>query len=695
MPNRLAQATSPYLLQHANNPVDWYEWGSEALERARSEDKPILLSIGYAACHWCHVMERESFEDAATAAAMNDRFVCIKVDREERPDLDQIYMAAVQAMTGHGGWPMTVFLTPEGRPFWGGTYFPPEPRHGMPAFGQVLAAIHDAWTTKRAEITQQGARLTEHIGAQARLRDTGALLGEDVVTDAARAMIEALDDEWGGFGQAPKFPQPMSLEFLLRAHLRGTPDALSAVTLSLTKMARGGIFDQVGGGFHRYAVDRIWLVPHFEKMLYDNAQLVRLYARAWQVVGDPLYAETALRTAEYLMREMRHPDGGFFSSQDADSEGVEGTFYVWDYDELIALAGEDMPLAIAAFAASGDGNWEGSNILWHPDPLDEVATDTGSSVDEVRAAVARVRDRLFDVRAARVPPATDDKVLAAWNGLAIAGLAETGRIFGRADLIEAAARAADFVLANLRRDDGRLLRAWRDGRTSGLGFLDDHAMMADACLTLYETTFEPRWWDTARDLEAQMRALFADPDGGGFFDTGSDAERILLRPKELVDNAVPSGNATASDVLLRVAALSGEAEPERVATGFLRLVTPLMAGSPLGFGTALTAVDRSVFPRREIAVVGEPGSADTEALIQVARARFIPDAVVAVGPEGSIEPALLRDRPTRDGKATAYVCEHFACKEPVTTPAELAAQLEPARTDAAVSSGRADTDVPL
>jgi uncharacterized protein YyaL (SSP411 family) len=668
--NRLANATSPYLLQHARNPVDWYEWGPEALARARDEDRPILLSIGYAACHWCHVMERESFEDEDTARAMNERFVCVKVDREERPDLDAVYMTAVQAMTGHGGWPMTMFATPDGRPFFGGTYFPPEPRHGMPAFRQVLDAVHDAWINKREDIEKQSAEITEYVARASRPRAAGAdALGVETTQQAARGILESLDAEWGGFGAAPKFPQPMTLEFLLRMHLRGAESALDAVTLTLDKMARGGIFDQVGGGFHRYSVDRVWLVPHFEKMLYDNAQLLRLYARAWQVTGRDLYRDTAIKTGEWMLREMRHPDGGFYSSLDADSEGVEGKFYVWPYEELIAVAGDDMPLVIAAFAASGDGNFEGANIPWRPVGDDEVAAAAGTTPEELNAAVARASAKLLEARRARVRPATDDKVLASWNGLAIAGLAEAGRTLGRPDFVDAAERAAEFVTDVLRAPDGRLLRAWRDGRTSGPAFLDDHAMLADGLLTLYETTFDVQWYEHAMRLARAMVDLFFDPEGG-FFDTGADADALVVRPKDIFDNALASGNSAASDVLLRLAALAGDQDLEREGLGFLQMIQPAMAQQPLGFGAALSALDRHLGPATEIAIVGDLAGTETARLVEVATARYLPNRVLAAGPPGSEEPALLRGRPLLEA-ATAYVCEHHTCLEPVTAPAGL------------------------
>jgi uncharacterized protein len=677
-PNRLAGETSPYLLQHAWNPVDWYPWGPDALERAGAEDKPILLSIGYAACHWCHVMAHESFEDAETAALMNQHFVCVKVDREERPDLDGIYMDAVQAMTGQGGWPMTVFLTPEGAPFYAGTYFPKLERPGLPSFSRVLLAVADAWERRREDARRQGAQLVELIAAQATLPGAGGdgQPDEAVLREAFEGLRRSFDASWGGFGPAPKFPQPMTLELLLRCHLRGFDGALDMATLTLDRMAAGGIFDQLGGGFHRYSTDGRWLVPHFEKMLYDNAQLVRVYLHAWQLTGRARYREVAARTADYLLRELRHPDGGFFSSQDADSEGVEGRFFVWDHDELVRVGGEP---AARWFGASPRGNWEGTNVLWTPQPAAVVAEQAGISVEELERAVTDARARLFQAREVRVHPATDDKVLAAWNGLAISALAEAGRILGEPRYVDAAVTAAEFVLAALRGPDGRLLRSWRDGRQGGPGYLDDHACMAEACLTLYETTFELRWLREAKRLAAALLELFADPGGDGLYQTGSDAEPLVVRPRELFDNAVPAGSSVAADVLQRLGRLTGEQGWERSGLAALRPVLGVVARAPTGFGHALGAVDFALGRVREVAIVGEPGADDTGALLAQVWGTYQPNRVLAMAAPGDRDAAaevpLLADRTTLGGRATAYVCEHFVCQLPVTEPEELAAQL--------------------
>jgi uncharacterized protein len=658
--NRLVHETSPYLLQHAHNPVDWYPWGQDALERARSEDRPILLSIGYAACHWCHVMEHESFEDPETAALMNDHFVCIKVDREERPDLDSIYMDAVQAMTGSGGWPMTVFLTPDGEPFYAGTYFPREERHGMPSFSRVLTSLAEAWEQRRKDAVEQGRRVAESIGRVGLLRESQDPLTEDVLHEAFGSLRDSFDDEWGGFGGAPKFPQPMTLEFLLRSHLRGYEGALDVATRTMDRMAAGGINDQVGGGFHRYSVDRGWHVPHFEKMLYDNAQLARLYVRGWQLTGKDRYRRVALETLDYLLREMRHRGGGFFSSQDADSEGVEGKFFVWSWDQLVELAGEE---TAREWGAAPEGNWEGTNVLWRPDADGLPLAD-------------HPRRRLFEVRNRRVRPATDDKVLAAWNGLAIAAFAEAGRALGEPRFVDAAMGAADFVLDNLLDQGGRLLRSWREGKPGRPGFVDDYAMMVSALLTMYETTFDVRFFAEARRLADLMLELFRDVDGGGFFQTAVDAERLLVRPKEVFDNAVPSGNSVAAEALQRLAYLTGDSDYEGAGVSALRLVHDLMRRAPSGFGHALSALDLYLSDVREVAVAGDPQAADTINLIREAHTRFLPNAVLAAGPPEA-EPVvpLLADRTLVDGRAAAYVCERFVCKRPVTDPAELAAQL--------------------
>jgi uncharacterized protein YyaL (SSP411 family) len=658
MPNRLNAATSPYLLQHADNPVDWFEWGEEAFDRARAQDRPILLSVGYAACHWCHVMERESFEDPDTARLMNEHFVSVKVDREERPDVDAIYMDAVQAMTGQGGWPMTVFLTPDGEPFFAGTYFPNEDRHGMPSFRRILLAVSEAWRDRRQGILGQGRRVVEAISRSS--EGSTEPLTEELMRSAHEGLRRAFDPEWGGFGSAPKFPQPMTLELLLRLDVRGWGGARDMLTTTLDRMALGGMYDVVGGGFHRYSTDREWLVPHYEKMLYDNAQLARVYTRAWQVVGREDYRRVAEETLDYLLRELRHPDGGFFSAQDADSEGVEGKFYVWSWDELVDLIGGRVA---GELGASPEGNWEGTNVLRRPPDGPPEGWDSS-------------RAQLLERRSRRVRPATDDKVLAGWNGLVISALTVAGRVFGRSDYGDAAAAAAAFVLSALRRGDGRLLRAWRDGRTSGPAFADDHALLASACLDLYEATFEERWFEESRRLADALVRLFHDEDGEGFFQTGSDGERLVLRPKELLDNAVPSGNSVAAEVLQRLGLLSGEGSYERAGVSALRAVRNLLPRAPTAFGTALGALDLYLGPSKEIAIAGDLEDRRTRALIDEVRGRYLPNAVLAVSANGSASAIpLLHGRVPVDGRPAAYVCQRFVCRRPVTEPSDLSTEL--------------------
>jgi uncharacterized protein YyaL (SSP411 family) len=675
--NRLAGEASPYLLQHAYNPVDWYPWGREAFERARREDKPVLVSIGYAACHWCHVMERESFEDADTAALMNEHFVSIKVDREERPDVDAIYMDAVQAMTGRGGWPLTAFLTPEGKPFYAGTYYPNEDRHGIPSFSRILTAVAGTWRERRDEVETQGQRLVDAISRPA-LGESSEPLTDAVLADAFTSLRRAFDVRWGGFGGAPKFPQPMTLEFLLRAHLRGRPEALDMLTTTLDRMAAGGVYDQIGGGFHRYAVDERWQVPHFEKMLYDNAQLLRLYTRAWQVTRRTTYQRVALETGEYLLREMRQPEGGFSSSQDADTDGIEGATYVWTYDDLTALVGRGVA---TAFGAVPGGNWDGgTNVLWRPHPVEAVAAELALDDDRLRAEVDDARGRLFEERERRPRPATDDKVVAGWNGLTIAALAEAGRAFDNEAFVSGAVDAGDFVLRALRDADGRLLRSWRAGRPGPHGFADDHALLADGLVTLFETTFDVRWFAAARALCDELLRSFLDHDAGGFYQTSEDAEPLVVRPKELFDNAVPSGNSAAADVLLKMSRLTGEDAYEEAAASALRVVRDAMARAPTGFGLALCALDAYLSPSLEVAIVGDPESSATHALVrEVTVERFMPNHVLAVAaPDDADAPdvvPLLAGRHQLDGSPTAYVCERFACNLPVTEPVELAAQL--------------------
>jgi uncharacterized protein len=677
MPNRLAGETSPYLLQHAHNPVDWYPWGPEALARARELDRPIFLSIGYAACHWCHVMERESFEDAATAADLNRDFVAIKVDREERPDLDQVYMGAVQAMTGQGGWPMSVFLTPDGRPFYGGTYFPPTAHHNLPAFRDVLAGAARAWREQRLEVVAAGTRLVDTLVTQSRLPTDGAAAQPDPellagAVDALQARFDTLNGSWGG---APKFPQPMTLDFLLRRIAAGDTLPRTMVRYTLDRMADGGIHDQLGGGFHRYATDPIWLVPHFEQMLYDNAQLARTYLRAWATLGIERYREVAVGVLDYMLRELRRDDGTFAASQDADTDGVEGATFVWTAAEIREVLGDDAPLFTATYGVRDDGNWEGRTILSRIEP---AAGDDGIVDPGRETRLASARDRLLARRAMRPQPARDDKALAAWNGLAIGALADAARLLPSpaADRYRAAAiAAADAILAGLRRPDGRLGRSWKDGRASGAGVLEDYADLGDGLLALYEATFDERWFVAARDLARIMVERFADP-AGGFFDTADDHETLVTRPKDPQDNATPAGGSMATLVLLRLAAMTGESRDRAAAETALASVASFLGRYPTGFATWLSAAQLAVEGIVELAIAGPPDDAATDVLLAAAWAGGRSDLVVAVSadPDRSAIP-LLAGRTAIDGRPTAYVCRAFACRLPVTEPAALAAQL--------------------
>jgi len=703
MPNQLANQTSPYLLQHADNPVDWYPWGKEALQRAHDEDKPIFLSIGYSACHWCHVMAHESFEDEATAAVLNKHFVNIKVDREERPDLDNIYMTAVQALTGSGGWPMSVFLTPGGHPFFGGTYFPPVPRHGMSSFGQVLLAIVDAWQDRRQELVDSGQRLVAAIQRQSDMQPdpgrpghSGQELSQDTLYSAFRAMQQRFDQANGGWGGAPKFPQPMALEFLLRYHhSTGSTAALDMVTQTLEAMARGGMYDQLAGGFHRYSVDDRWLVPHFEKMLYDNSQLARVYLHAWQVTGNEFFRTITEEILDYVMREMTYVGAdasdqqlrpgpqlpsnaigvaGFYSTQDADSEGEEGKFFVWTPDEIRAVLGDEADAFMKAYSVTPGGNFEGKNIL-------EFVGDMAQ-----RPTLAEARRKLYEAREQRIHPGLDDKVITSWNGLMLAAFAEAARFLDRDDYREVAERNSGFLLRELRQENGRLLRTWKacpegtegTGEAKLNGYLEDYSYFIEGLLELYQTTFEPRWFVAAQELAETMIAHFQAPEGG-FYDTSDDHETLITRPRDLQDNATPSGNAMAVTALLKLAGLTNDLRYVDIAHQALAQMQPMMAQYPMGFGQWLQALAYALSKPREIAIVGDPESTHTQALLHVVRDGYRPFQVVALGATEAQPPTipLLQDRGLVDGQAAAYVCQAFACQAPVTKPAKLQAQLAP------------------
>ncbi len=658
MANALAGESSPYLLQHAGNPVDWLPWGEAALARARDEDRPLLVSIGYSSCHWCHVMERESFEDEATAALMNEHFVCVKVDREERPDVDALYMAAVQSMTGHGGWPLNVFLTPEQVPFYGGTYFPPAPRHGMPSWPQLLLAIADAWKERRSELRADAAAAIEHLSGGAALVPSDDPLTPALLDEAVAGLRSTYDSVNGGWGAAPKFPAASAIEFLLA---RGEP---AMALQSLRAMASGGIHDQVGGGFSRYSVDGAWTVPHFEKMLYDNALLARAYLHGFLVSGDPVLRRTCEETLDWALREMLAPDGGFHSALDADSEGHEGRFYVWTVPQLIAALGPDADVALEWFGATDAGNFAeggaGANVLESRGP------EPGAATRE------RIRARLLAVRAERVRPATDDKRLTSWNALMIAALADAGAALDRPDYLDAARDTAGFVLDRLRTPEGRLLRTYNRGAAKIPAFLEDHAFLLEALLTLYEASFEERWFTEARELADVVLERFADADRGGFFSTAGDAEHLVARRKELDDHPIPAGGSSAALGLLRLELLTGESRYGDAARGHLRLLHPIAARHPGSFAHTLRAIDLEVGPSREVALVG----ADTGPLAAVVRGRLRPRLVLAGSAHASDTVPLLAGRGPVNGHAAAYVCERFACRQPVTDPVDLATLLD-------------------
>jgi len=657
--NRLADETSPYLRQHKDNPVDWYPWGDEAFARAQAENKPVLLSVGYSACHWCHVMAHESFEDPAVAAVMNDLFVNIKVDREERPDVDSIYMEAVQALTGHGGWPMTVFLTPDKQPFYGGTYYPKEPRHGMPGFVQVLEAIDEAWRERRGEVDDQAGRLTEALGHVAELTPSDQAADRSVLDVAVSSLRSQYDSEWGGFGQAPKFPQESSLELLLRAAAQGgRPEILAMVTETLDAMASGGIYDQLGGGFARYSVDPYWLVPHFEKMLYNQAMLGRAYLHAWQLTREPRFVQVLAETVGYVLRDLRHPDGGLYSAEDADSEGVEGKFYVWHPHEIEDILGPDeAPAALEWWDVTEKGNFEGANILHRPVRGDLLRPPH----------IERARERLFETRQDRVRPGLDDKVLTEWNALFLSTLAEAGAAIHNDTWLDAAMQTGEFLLRELRRPDGRWLRAWQDGKANHLAYANDYAALVDAFTRLAEATGQARWIAEATRTADDMLDLFWDATNGGLFTTGNDAEELITRPKDILDSALPSANAVAAISLLRLGALTGETRYADHADAILRLLAGPMSRQPSAFAHLLEAVDLSTAGTTEVVITG-----DRSDLVAAVQERYLPNAVLAWGER--YDSPLFEDR--NDG--LAYVCRNYACKLPTADVDELLTQLSPA-----------------
>ena len=661
--NRLANEASPYLRQHRHNPVDWYPWGPEAFAAAAERDRPVLLSVGYSSCHWCHVMAHESFEDPDTAAVMNELFVNVKVDREERPDVDAVYMDSVQALTGRGGWPMTVFLTPDGKPFYGGTYYPDRPRGGMASFRQVMAAVDDAWRNRRSDVAAQASQLTELIERTGRAVAAGeGPPGAEALDRAAAQIKAAFDPVWGGFGGAPKFPAAMTLASALRLHRRtGDPELLGVVTTSLDAMASGGIYDHLGGGFARYSVDQRWLVPHFEKMLYDNALLARAYLHAWLVTGNPAYRQVLDETIGYVLRDLRHPDGGFYSAEDADSEGVEGKFYVWSQAELAAVAGQGAAEAAEWWGVTEAGNFEGANILHRP-----VRGDLARP-----PAVEAARLGLFERREQRVRPGLDDKVLAEWNALMLAALCEAAAATGNPEWADAASANGEFLTAALRRDDGRWLRSWQaggDGREAGarhLACAHDYGALTGAFIDLAELTGQARWIEEARAAADGLIELFWDDESGGVYTTGADAEALVTRPKDLMDNATPSAQSSAAVALLRLGALTGEAGYAERAEAILTLLGAAACQHPTAFGHLLEAVDMHAGGLDEIVVVG-----DRPDLVAEARSRYRPNSVLAWG-EPYPSPLWAGRQP-----GFAYVCRQYTCQTPAATPAELAEKLD-------------------
>jgi uncharacterized protein YyaL (SSP411 family) len=679
--NRLINETSPYLLQHAHNPVDWFPWGEEALEKARAENKPILLSIGYSACHWCHVMERESFENEDIARLMNENFINIKVDREERPDLDQIYMNAVQLMTRQGGWPMTVFLTPEGVPFYGGTYFPPEDRYNMPGFPRILLGIAEAYRTRPDEVTETAVSMLGELRRMDIAGSSGEVITTELLDTAFRGLARSYDAKYGGFGSAPKFPAPMNLEFLLRTFYRtGNREAFTMAEHTARRMAEGGMYDQLGGGFHRYSTDARWLVPHFEKMLYDNALLSRLYLHLYQLTKDDFFRRVTEETLDYVLREMTNERGGFYSTQDADSEGHEGKFFVWTPDEVKEVLGEeDAALFCSFYDITPGGNFEGKSILNINDPLEEVAKDENVTAEHLREVLKRGRAKLFEVRERRIKPGRDEKVLTAWNGLMLASFAEAGAVLERSDYAEAARSNARFVLENLRRE-GLLLRTYKDGQAKLNGYLEDYSFFAFGLLMLYEATGEIEWLEESQAIVERMIEEFWDEEAGGFFYTGRSHEELIVRSKDYFDNATPSGNSVAADVLLRLGILTSREDYTRKAVTIFRLLRDTVERYPSGFGRILCALDFYLSSPREIAVIGQAGQLETERLLREVWGRYLPNKVVALAEENDERAteniSLLRERVRLNGLPTAYVCEHYTCQRPVTSPEDLAVQLE-------------------
>lgn len=669
-PNRLSNERSPYLLQHANHPVDWYPWGDEALTRARTEDKPILLSIGYSACHWCHVMAHESFEDPAVARLMNERFINIKVDREERPDLDTIYMEAVQSISGSGGWPLTVFLTPEGNPFFGGTYFPPVEGRGLPSFPRVLTAVADAYRNRRSVVDQAAQEILGILNRKIDHADDSPSLDLNTLDRAYAHIINEFDDVDGGFGEAPKFPQPMTLEFILRYYCRThRNDALDMLTLTLEKMARGGIFDQIGGGFHRYSTDKRWLVPHFEKMLYDNALLSRVYIHAYLATGRPLFRATAEATLDYVVREMTGPQGGFFSTQDADSEGREGAYYLWTYSELQMVLGPERAAEIGDYyGVTEGGNFEGSNILHAAGELSDAESE----------ALVHARALLREEREKRVKPGRDEKILASWNGLMLASLAEAALILHRTDYLQAAIACGAFLLESLV-SEGRLAHTFKDGLTGIDAYLDDYALVVDGLVSLHQATFEGSWLSSAVNLTYAMIEQFRDESTGVFYDTAHHQQSLFKRPRNIYDGAMPSGLSSAAVVLFKISALTADEQLTEIALQSLYTVSHYLSNYPLSFGNWLCALDMHLASSREIAIIGPRFSPEAAEFLEVISHHWNPNRLMVAldpdDPSAFSELALLKNKTLQAGRPTLYLCQGRTCRAPLTDPEMLREQL--------------------
>lgn len=678
MPNRLANENSPYLLQHAENPVDWYPWGSEALEKASREDKPILLSIGYAACHWCHVMAHESFEDPATADLMNANFVNIKVDREERPDLDGIYMSAVVAMTGQGGWPLTVFLTPDCEPFFGGTYFPPTRRYNMPSFREVLDSIHRVWRQDRGQVLESSTQITDHLRKSGEVALSKSSLRAGADEEAALTLAQAYDWKYGGWGSAPKFPQPMAIEFLSRRAARGDHLASDIAQHALAAMTNGGMYDVVGGGFSRYSTDNDWLVPHFEKMLYDNAQLALAYLHAGLVASRNDFLAICTETLDFVVRELTHSDGGFYSSLDADSEGEEGKYYLWSLSEIRAAIGDPrmVDVFLAAYPVSETGNFDGKNVLQRTPEYDTLADRLEMSQEDLASILSNCKAALLNIRQIRIPPQTDDKILSAWNGFALRAFAEAARYLARQDYLQIARRNASFLLEQMR-PAGKLLRSWRAGKAQHNAYLEDYASLILGLLALYQTDPDLKWYQSALELAQDMLDNFTDPSGG-FFDTRHDHDPLLTRPKDLQDNATPCGNSLAAAALLQLAAYTGQEDWRRQAEQMAAAMTPAAVRYPTAFANWLCAIDHLLHPAFEVAILGELSAPSTLSLVSVLWSRYRPNLVAAISPPqpppGS--PPLLFNRQLQNNESTAYVCQNFACQLPVTSPEALQEQLD-------------------